>query len=82
MNGQQYFEENPWNRACALIAQQELGPVHQVIAQCVCPAGTLQAALEQWKERIVGFVFGVLTSVAASLIIKLVTEYIIQLGIR
>ena len=37
---------------------------------------------EQWKERIVGFVFGVLTSVAASLIIKLVTEYIIQSGIR
>ena len=52
MNGQQYFEENPWNRACTLIAQQDLGPVHQVIAQCVCPAGTLQAAVEQWKERI------------------------------
>ena len=52
MNNLQYFEEHPWDRACRLIRERELGAVHQVIVQCVCPPGTLKDTLSRWKTKI------------------------------
>lgn len=51
MNGQLYFEEHPWKRACALVTQQA-EKVEQVIAQCVCKKGELEQTLALWKERV------------------------------
>lgn len=52
MNGKQYFEEHPWKRACRLIREQKMEPVHQVIVQCICRKEELQSSFEQWKERV------------------------------
>lgn len=43
-------------------------------------AEQMLAKKEKWKERIYGFIFGVLTSVAASFIIKAATEHIARTG--
>lgn len=51
MNGQLYFEEHPWKRACALITQQ-WEKTEQVIAQCVCKKGNLEQTLSFWKSRV------------------------------
>ncbi len=51
MNGERYFEENPWKRACDLI-QKRGEKAEQVIAQCVCIRGSLEQTLSQWKERV------------------------------
>lgn len=52
MNGKQYFEEHPWKRACRLIREQNMEPVHQVIVQCICKKEDLQRSFEQWKEQV------------------------------
>lgn len=52
VNGAQYFEEHPWKRACRLIEEQKLGPVHQVIVQCICRKKELQSSFDQWKEQV------------------------------
>lgn len=51
MNGQLYFEEHPWKRACTLIERQG-EKVEQVIAQCVCKTGNLEQTLSLWKKRV------------------------------
>lgn len=50
MNDRLTFEEHPWKRACSQIAEQDLGNIEQIIIQCVCPAGTIQAAQQKWEE--------------------------------
>lgn len=52
MNGTQYFEEHPWKRACRLIREQKMGPVHQIIVQCICEKESLQSSYEHWKEQV------------------------------
>lgn len=51
MNGAQYFEEHPWKRACRLIEEQKLGPVHQVIVQCICKRKPCKAPLPIGESR-------------------------------
>jgi hypothetical protein len=52
VNGAQYFEEHPWKRACRLIEEQKLGPVHQVIVQCICKKEALQSSFAHWREQV------------------------------
>lgn len=52
MNGEQYFEEHPWKRACRLIKAQKMGPVHQVIVQCICKKENLQSSYDYWKKQV------------------------------
>ncbi|MBE5892929.1 MAG: hypothetical protein E7286_06065 [Lachnospiraceae bacterium] len=51
MNGERYFEEHPWNRACAAIAQRNLGKIYELAIQVVCEAGKCEEAFEQWLTR-------------------------------
>jgi len=52
MNNRLTFEEHPWKRACSQIEEQALGKIEQIIIQCVCPAGTVQAEQQKWKKRV------------------------------
>lgn len=51
MNNEQYFEEHPWKRACRLIKEQKMGPVHQVIVQCICKREMLKSSFAHWKRQ-------------------------------
>lgn len=52
MNGELYFEEQPWLRACANIERQALGTVYEIAVQDVCASGEAISRLKLWKERI------------------------------
>lgn len=52
MNGDFYFEQNPWNRACECIDANKLGKMLHVSAQCVCEKGEKDSTLQKWKDRV------------------------------
>ena len=51
MNGNLYFEEHPWDRACSVIAMQDLGKPVEIAIQVVCESDSREATLEQWMDR-------------------------------
>lgn len=52
MKSQLYFEEHPWDRACALVVEKNLGAIEQINIQCVCPEGRLMETWLMWRERV------------------------------
>ena len=61
MNGNLYFEEHPWDRACSVIAMQDLGKPVEIAIQAVCKNGGCGTALEQWVARCEGLTGGRVT---------------------
>lgn len=51
MNGNLYFEEHPWNRACTVIAEQELGKPVEIAIQVVCEEGASADVFARWVAR-------------------------------
>ena len=51
MNGNVYFENDPWARAAECLSARDLGKTAEIAIQCVCPKGTLEANMELWKTR-------------------------------
>lgn len=52
MNGNLYFEQDPWDKAVDCMRQQDLGPVAEVSVQVVCTAGQVEAAVQKWQNRL------------------------------
>lgn len=52
MNAESYFEENPWEKACAFIREGSVGKVVALSVQCVCESGGLDKAFGKWKRRV------------------------------
>ena len=46
-----YFEQHPWDRACATIEAKSLGTVYEIAVQAVCKAGTCRKTLQTWLDR-------------------------------
>ena len=46
-----YFEQHPWDRACATIKTKDLGDVYEIAVQAVCETGTCRKTLQTWLER-------------------------------
>ena len=51
MNGERYFEEHPWERACKTVAQRNLGEVYEIAIQVVCEDGTCEECFDLWLSR-------------------------------
>ena len=51
MNGERYFEEHPWTRACTTIAQRDLGKIYEIALQVVCAEGTCEECFDVWLSR-------------------------------
>ena len=51
MNGELYFEEHPWLRCCDTVEKRNLGPVHEIAIQAVCPDGAIQTVFQTWLSR-------------------------------
>ena len=52
MDGQRYFECNPWDRACSFLQEQEHGEVVQISAQGVYEKGSIHRHLQVWEKRV------------------------------
>lgn len=52
MNGDLYFEEHPWQRACAQIEAQKLGRPCEIAVQAVCGKGESEACFDAWLKNI------------------------------
>lgn len=52
MNGNLYFENDPWARATECLHDRDLGKAAEIAIQCVCPKGTLAENLKKWKARV------------------------------
>lgn len=51
MDGERYFEEHPWNRACAAIEQRNLGKIYELAIQVVCEEGSCEDCFDVWLSR-------------------------------
>lgn len=51
MNGNQYFENNPWERVITLINEKNLGPIHEIIATPVVKKEDMEHTFKIWKDR-------------------------------
>lgn len=51
MNGARYFEETPWQRCCAQIAQRNLGPIYEIAIQAVCSQAKLEETCGSWYRQ-------------------------------